>query len=199
MTKQANNKEQDIGSFPPGIDGNPGELEVLRDLIFGNQARDFARRLSDVDGRLESIRRELKTEQDSIAQSLTKSSADQTTTLRKEAHNRIDKEVQMLSERVEQMASDFNGQMEEMRRALEVKLDRLQEESSNRMRLLEEDARQRDDDLRAELLTVSAWLEDRKTSRHDLGDMLEELGRRLQSGGQTAAAESSPVEPDTEA
>lgn len=188
MAKQVD-KEPDASSLPAGPDGNPGELEVLRDLIFGNQARDFARRFSDIDGRLESLRRELKTEQDSLIQSLAKSSTDQTTTLRKEAHNRVDKEVQLLSERIEQLTTDVNEQLEGMRQALEAKLERIQTESRDRIRLLEEQARQRDDDLRAELLTVSAWLEDKKTSRHDLGSMLEELGQRLQRNAQAPTSD----------
>lgn len=188
MARQSN-KDADPGSIPL-TGGNAGELEVLRDLIFGNQARDFTRRLSDIDGRLETVRRELKNEQDSVAQLLTKSSTDQTSTLRKETHSRIDKEVQMLSERLEQLAADMNEQFDSARQALEAKLDRMQVESGDRMRMLEEEARQRDDDLRAELLTVSAWLEDKKTSRHDLGRMLEELGQRLQTSVQPAASES---------
>jgi DNA anti-recombination protein RmuC len=180
MAKQAG-AEAGAGSLPLGLGNNAGELEVLRDLIFGNQARDFTRRLSDLDGRLEIVRRELKAEQDSRAQSVAKTAADQTTTLRKETNSRIDKEVRVLSERLEQLTADFYEHMEAMRRALETRLDRLQEDSGERMRLLEEDARRRDDDLRSELLTVSAWLEDKKTSREGLGRMLEEMGQRLQA------------------
>ncbi len=193
MARQANTSTN-TGSIPPGTGGNTGELEVLRDLIFGNQARDFTQRLSDIDDRMEAIRRELKNEQDSSVQSLTKSSIDQATTLRKEAHSRIDKEVQMLSERIEQLTADMGRQLEDARRMFEAKLDRLQTESSDRIRQLEEKTRQRDDDLRSELLAASAWLEDKKTSRHDLGHMLEELGRQLQGSDQSAASE-----PDDEA
>ncbi len=193
MARQANTSSN-AGSIPPGTGGNTGELEVLRDLIFGNQARDFTQRLSDIDDRMEAIRRELKNEQDSSVQSLTKSSVDQATTLRKEAHSRIDKEVQMLSERIEQLTADMGRQLEDARRMFEAKLDRLQTESSDRIRQLEEKTRQRDDDLRSELLAASAWLEDKKTSRHDLGHMLEELGRQLQGSDQSATSE-----PDDEA
>ncbi|MBP9502318.1 MAG: hypothetical protein KBF17_09175 [Candidatus Promineofilum sp.] len=164
-------------------------MEVLRDLIFGNQARDFTQRLSDIDDRLEAIRRELKSEQDLFTQSLTKSSVDQGTTLRKETHGRIDKEVQMLSERIEQLTADMSRQFEEARRMFEAKLDRLQTESGDRIRQLEEKTRQRDDDLRSEMLAASAWLEDKKTSRHDLGRMLEELGRQIQGNIEAAASE----------
>jgi len=188
VARQANTSTN-AGSILPGTGGNTGELEVLRDLIFGNQARDFTQRLSDIDDRMEAIRRELKNEQDSSVQSLTKSSVDQATTLRKEAHSRIDKEVQMLSERIEQLTADMGRQLEDARRMFEAKLDRLQTESSDRIRQLEEKTRQRDDDLRSELLAASAWLEDKKTSRHDLGHMLEELGRQLQGSDQSAASE----------
>ncbi|HRO91568.1 MAG TPA: hypothetical protein PLC06_13810, partial [Promineifilum sp.] len=63
-------------------------------------------------------------------------------------------------------------------------------EANERFRTLEEDARRRDDDLRAELLTVSAWLEDKKTSRHDLGQMLEEIGLKLQTAATANANQS---------
>jgi DNA anti-recombination protein RmuC len=190
MAKQAG-AEAGSGSLPLGIGNSAGELEVLRDLIFGNQARDFTRRLSDLDGRLEVVRRELKAEQDNRAQSVAKTAADQTTALRKETHSRLDKEVQVISERIEQLSAELHEQMEAIRRALEARLDRLQDDATERMRLLDEDARQRDDGLRAELLTVSAWLEDKKTSRESLGRMLEEIGQRLQA---SAPASDTSVE-----
>jgi len=189
MTKQsATNIE--TGSLPAGSGNNAGELEVLRDLIFGNQARDFAHRIADLDGRLEAVRRELKGEQDSRAQSVAKTASDQTIALRKETGNRVDKEVQIIGERIEQMSSDLHELIEATTRTLESRLDRLQQEANERFRTLEEDARRRDDDLRAELLTVSAWLEDKKTSRHDLGQMLEEIGLKLQAAA-TANANHS--------
>lgn len=186
--------EKDTGPLTAGVGTNAGELEVLRDLIFGNQARDFTRRLSDIDNRLEAVRRELKGEQESVSQSLTISASDQHNALRKEAHSRIDKEVQILTERIEQLAADWKQEIENARRNLETRLERLESDANDRIRLLEEESRQRDDDLRAELLTVTAWLEDKKTSRHDLGRMLEEIGQRLQAKSQPASSESDDEE-----
>jgi hypothetical protein len=181
-------------SLGVGVGSNAAELEVLRDLIFGNQARDFTRRLSDLDGRLETARRELKSEQDQRAQAIAKTAADQNNALRKETHSRIDKEVGIIAERIDQLASDMRAQLDSARQMLEARLDRLQQDATERMRQLEEDARQRDDELRTELLTLSAWLEDKKTSRHDLGQMLEEIGQRLQANAQA----STPEPPDEE-
>ncbi len=180
--------------LPAGFGNTAGELEVLRDLIFGNQARDFTRRLSDLDTRLETIRRELKGEQETRTQSVAKTATDQTLALRKEANSRIDKEVQVIGERLEQLTTDLREHIDGTRRAVETRLDRLQDDTTERLRLLEEETRQRDDDLRTELLTLSAWLDDKKASRHDLGQMLEEVGQRLQAKAIAAAADDSDEE-----
>lgn len=193
MPKQAGG-DSNAGSLTPGMGASAGELEVLRDLIFGNQARDFSRRISDLDGRLEVLRRELKSEQESRAQTVAKTAADQTAALRKETTSRLDKEVQIIGERLDALAGQLQDQMASVQHTIEARLDRMQADASERLRLLEEDARQRDDDLRAELLTVSAWLEDKKTSRETLGRMLEEMGQRLQANGQPAAPEPADHE-----
>lgn len=176
--------------LPPGIGKNVGELEVLRDLIFGNQARDFSKRISDLDARLETVRRELKTDQDTRAQAVAKTASDQNSALRKESNSRIDKEVSIIGERLEQLSGELNQLIESNRRTIEARLDRMQEDANERLRVLEEEARRRDDDLRSELLTISAWLEDKKTSRHDLGQMLEEIGQRLQATAQANSSDS---------
>ena len=177
-------------TLPSGIGKNPGELEVLRDLIFGNQARDFSKRISDLDARLEAVRRELKTEQDTRAQAVAKTASDQNSALRKESNSRIDKEVNIIGERLEQLSAELNQLIESNRRTIEARLDRMQEDANERLRVLEEEVRHRDDDLRSELLTISAWLEDKKTSRHDLGQMLEEIGQRLQATAQAGTPDS---------
>ncbi|MBP6016845.1 MAG: hypothetical protein KA586_09005 [Candidatus Promineofilum sp.] len=166
-------------------------MEVLRDLIFGNQAREFAQRMTDLDSRLESVRRELKSEQDSRAQVVAKTASDQNTALRKESSSRLDKEVQIIGERIEQLTTDLHELVDSTRQTLETRFDRLQEDHNERFRLLEEEGRRRDDDLRSELLTISAWLEDKKTSRHDLGQMLEEIGQRLRASSPEGTIEPS--------
>ena len=190
MAKQTGNNS-DVGALSQGLGKSAGDLEVLRDLIFGNQAREFALRITDLDSRLESVRRELKSEQDSRAQAVAKTASDQNNALRKESASRLDKEVQIIGERIEQLTADMHELVDSTRRTLEARLDRLQEDHNERVRLLEEEARRRDGDLRSELLTISAWLEDKKTSRHDLGQMLEEIGQRLRADSPEGMIEPS--------
>ena len=160
--------------LPSDIGERTGELETLRDLIFGNQARDFARRLGELDTRLEVIRKEFRSELDASFKSANKTSADRVLAVRKD--------VQVLAERLEQLSADTQDQFESLRKAIEVRMDQMQDDASARLRTLEEDSRQRDEELRAELLTVSGWLKDKMASRHDLGRMLEEVGQKLQAG-----------------
>lgn len=64
---------------------------------------------------------------------------------------------------------------------------------SDQIRRMQNDSRQRDDDLRQELLTVSNWLDNKLTPRQDLGQMLIEIGQQLQSDNKDNAG-SSQVE-----
>ena len=86
-----------------------------------------------------------------------------------------------LSERIEQLATDLLTQLRTTQKELGDRIDRVNAEYSERVRALQAETRQRDDSLRQELLTLASSLEDKKTSRHDLGQMLMELGQRLRS------------------
>lgn len=74
---------------------------------------------------------------------------------------------------------------------LSDRIDRLDADQSNRLLAFQNEARQRDEDLRQELLTLSAWLDDKKTSRHDLGQMLVEMGQNLQGRVEAVAQDNS--------
>ena len=79
------------------------------------------------------------------------------------------------------MATDLLTQLRTTQKELGDRIDRVNAEYSERVRTLQAETRQRDDSLRQELLTLASSLEDKKTSRHDLGQMLMELGQRLRS------------------
>lgn len=172
----------------PEIAGS-NDLDTLRDLLFGNQVRDVSRRLTDLDSRVETARRDMKTALNQRADGLGKSNAEQVAALRKELSNRIDKETRSLAERIDSVAADFNNQLQAVHEELSERLDGIQRELGDRMHHSQEEARQRDDELRNETLALSAWLEDNKASRYDLGRMLEEVGQRLQFVAQNAAAD----------
>jgi len=61
------------------------------------------------------------------------------------------------------------------------RIDKLSEDLSAQIRNLQTESRQRDDAQRQELLALASSLDDKKTSRYDLSQMLVELGQRLRN------------------
>jgi hypothetical protein len=90
---------------------------------------------------------------------------------------------------VERITADFQQQISETRNTLQDGLNRLQTELSERLLSLQSDMHQRDNDLRQELLTMTAWLDDKKATRLDLSEMLIEMGQQLQNNNQSEATD----------
>jgi len=61
------------------------------------------------------------------------------------------------------------------------RIDKLSEDLPAQIRSLQTESRQRDDAQRQELLALASSLDDKKTSRYDLSQMLVELGQRLRN------------------
>jgi hypothetical protein len=84
-----------------------------------------------------------------------------------------------LSEGLDKLAADFLHQLRAAQKELSDQIEKQGVEQTERMRNLQAEARQRDDSLRQELLALTDSLENKKTSRQDLGQMLVEMGIRL--------------------
>lgn len=101
------------------------------------------------------------------------------------------REVQQeLTAALDALRQELVEQIQAAKSELNDRVDRLGADQSNRLLAFQNEARQRDEDLRQELLTLSAWLDDKKTSRHDLGQMLVAMGQNLQGRGEAAAQEN---------
>lgn len=95
---------------------------------------------------------------------------------------------QALEESLSQLRADHKRLMDEMQAAFTQELENLRSTLSDQIRRMQNESRQRDDDLRQELLTVSNWLDNKLTPRLNLGQMLIDIGQQLQSDNGNAAA-----------
>ena len=93
-----------------------------------------------------------------------------------------------LSASIEKLAAELLRQLRETHKELSDRIDKLSAEQSERMRSLQAESRQRDDSLRQELLSMATSLDGKKTSRHDLGQMLVELGLRLRQDSDSSSS-----------
>ena len=182
--KKESEKMADSASPPSG------ELENLREILFGNQARATDDRLNQLEENLQTVHR-------SFTEALNK----QNTTLRdtidvaeKELKKQISHQAnlnqadhQTIEEGISQLRAETKRQMDEMQSTFTQELEALRNSLMDQIRRMQNDSRQRDDDLRQELLTVSSWLDNKLTPRHDLGQLLMELGEHLQNNGSNDA------------
>ncbi len=136
---------------------NP-DLDQLRNILYGNQARATEKRLDDLEARLETVRRELSEDLNKRAASLSSSTTSQ-----------LNDNRNTLSAQIDQMAADFNQRLDTQIATLNQQLTDSRAES-----------RQRDNDLRQEMLTLGAMINKQKTGREELGNLLIQLGRQLQ-------------------
>lgn len=198
------------------------DLEHIRDILFGNQARATETRLGELETRVEVMRQDLlntiNTQTSGVNDRLSKKISDgrkefdsrlqrfdeQQTALvnntrdalstqqaqqTKKLSAEIEQNRQTLQDAIERMTADFQQQISDTRKELQAGLNRLQTELSERLLSLQSDMHQRDNDLRQELLTMTAWLDDKKATRLDLGEMLIEMGQQLQNNNQPEAAD----------
>lgn len=121
MAEVESKEEQITNTNDGGRKISGGDLDTLRDILFGAQAEETDNRLEDLESKLLLANKELS--------------------------NRIDELNNSLHQQMKEMQADF---------------------------------RQRDDDLRQQLLTLMASLDEQKTSRADLSDMLINMGKELQ-------------------
>lgn len=220
----------------PAAQGEPSvsELERLRDILFGSQARSTDKQLTNLKADLNATQQDLKDEinqkfdtlaknshnetqavRTELSERLTVLTNDQTSNLRstkteltqridqlaadqdnqlrtthRELTERLDEQSalhsqqlrvaqQELSMQIEKLATDIFSQLRETQKTFNDRVDRLEASQNERLRNLQLQTQQRDDSHREEFINLTKSLDDRKTSRHDLGQMLVELGQRL--------------------
>jgi len=176
---QSRTIEKRLADLEVGLQATRRELtELFSDKLeraSGAAASQLAETRGEFNRKLESQGSEqtsqLRAAQKDLAERFDRQSTDQTAQLRA-----AQKE---LSDRLDKLEADFVGQLRTTRKELDDQIEKMGVDQAERLRGLQAEARQRDDSLRQELLELAASLDNKKTSRQDLGQMLIELGLRL--------------------
>lgn len=170
-----------------------GELENLREILFGNQVRATEDRLNQLEETVQKQHRDLTdalNKQAAAQRDATDASEKALKTQLTNQANTNQANHQALEESLSQLRADHKRLMDEMQAAFTQELENLRSSLTDHIRRMQNESRQRDDDLRQELLTVSNWLDNKLTPRLNLGQMLIDIGQQLQSdNGNTASPE----------
>jgi uncharacterized protein YydD (DUF2326 family) len=185
-------KPQQMKNDPlPAEAGDAGSMEKIRDILFGNQVRDFERRFSQMEEHLNRSATDLRDEVTKRLEALERFFRDELETLK----SRIKKEAEKSSEAKRHLADDLKSAAEELTSAIQQVDEKLSERSAE----LREQIFQQSKDLMATLQAkheqadrslsqLSQRLEESKIDRTSMAEYLVDMATRLSNHQQAPDA-----------
>lgn len=171
-----------VDDAPPGEELGGGNIDKVRDILFGGQMRDYERRFSRLDERLAqetaALREEVRNRLSALEQFVRQETESLAERIRSEHDERSDATKELSREQ-----RDAAKAFEKKTGQLDDQLDRAQRES--RQQILElhqrmsEEMRERTEELLARLSREASELRHDKTDRATLAALLTEMAMRL--------------------
>lgn len=167
------------------MEGSPAaEVDRIRDIIFGPQMRVYEKQFGRLSNLVDQMGKQVEQLRAAVEQQRAESEENlqqETSQVREESRQSLEQLRGELSGRIEQQAVDQKTQVNQ----------------------LTADLRKQGQDLRSEITSATNSLEDEKAGRHDMGDMLVEMGMRLKDQiglgdllGQLEVSEGKPEAPE---
>lgn len=132
------------------------EVDRIRDIIFGSQMRTYEHQFKRMASQLDLLGGQLE-----------------------ELRAALDRQRAEQESRTRQLEEEMRERNVEMERTFSERQGQLEADLEQRTTRLAADMRKQGQDLRAEFTAAVDALEDAKAGRHDLGDLLVEMGTRL--------------------
>ena len=170
------------------------DLDQLRTILFGNQARAIEKRLNDLEIHLEDVRREINQHFDEKIDALAETTANDLGKTQESFNEQLAsqaaeqaKQNKELHARLDQLTKDFNKQLQTTQKELSQQIDKQVSDLQRKLLEFQSEARQRDDDLRLEMLALGAMLDNQKAGRNELAQMFMDIGEQLQENVKKSA------------
>jgi hypothetical protein len=119
------------------VDGLPNDVQIIREILFGDQAKQFQARIE----RLEQAIAALKEENNQLRQALeaeastrqqeTQTGGSQLSEVEKQLHSKIQQLDDQANRRIEEESQRQNDAREAARKSLEARLERLQADTAD--------------------------------------------------------------------
>lgn len=178
----------------PSMDsGMAGELERVRDLLFGRQVKAQDSRLSSLENQVQAVQRELTTLLEEKITSLNHSLTSQLEALRRELSSRLDEQaakqqtenqttVNTLTDRLDFQDKDHAEKLRTAQKGLSERIDALSTESNSQLRKIQEELSSRTESAQSEFSErINTLRQETRSSDAKLGDDLAVLGNMLGS------------------
>lgn len=167
-------------SKTPPVSSEPsaGELERLRDILFGSQTRLLETRLNDLEVDFEETRREMATTLNEKLEELAGSSSVKLETTQKELSGKFDAQVadhaaklrsvqKELSDRLDKIADEQAAQLRDVKKELSDNHEKLAADFLRQLRSVQKELNERIDKINSELTERSRTLQSETRQRDD--------------------------------
>ena len=159
-----------------------GNIDQIRDIIFGSQLRDYNNRFEKIESDLSLLQEDIQTRIEQLKTVLT--------TEIKSSVDHLDKKIKTLSLNSQEESTDIRQQLDRLNRKFSSSIEALDEALDQQTNALRDELGETRDKLQDEVRTLKnhvfeeldrrfSLLMDEKTSRDDFAEILFELGMRL--------------------
>lgn len=159
-----------------------GNIDQIRDIIFGSQLRDYNNRFEKIESDLSLLQEDMETRIEQLKTVLT--------TEIKTSVDHLDKKIKTLSLNSQEESTDLRQQLDRVNRKFSSSIEAVDEALDHQTNSLRDELGETRDKLQDEVRSLKnhifeeldrrfSLLMDEKTSRDDLAEILFELGMRL--------------------
>jgi len=166
----------------PAARAAEGNVDQIRDILFGGQMRDYERRFEELEERLkrdaERMRAEMSKRFDGV-EAMLKDYSDRSSSLHKRLETELKNSVENLSSGQEKLGKALRAEAFETDEKNEAQLSVLRDRLHKLANETADSMRQTQDQLSATIERVGANLRDEKVARDELAGFFSEMALRL--------------------
>jgi predicted nucleic acid-binding Zn-ribbon protein len=159
-----------------------GNIDQIRDIIFGSQLRDFDTRFDKIESDLSMLQQEIEDRTEQVKTVLSTEMRAGIDALEKKFKNlnlNTQEEVADIRQQIDRANRKFSTSMETLDEALDKQTNSIRDELSQTRERLQEDVRSLKNQVFEEITRRFSVLRDEKVARDDMAEILFELGMRL--------------------
>jgi len=159
-----------------------GNIDQIRDIIFGSQLRDFETRFDKLESDLSMLQQEIEDRTEQVRTVLSTEMRASVEALEKKFKNlnlNTQEETADIRQQVDRVNRKFSTSLEALDEAIDKQSNSIRDELSQTRDKLQEDVRSLKNQVFEELTRRFSVLRDDKVARDDMAEILFELGMRL--------------------
>jgi len=197
MSKPVKRKSEGVSPMTPGEASEKlGNLDQVRDIIFGPQLREFNRRFEKIESDLSSFQEEMRHRVDearSVFSGELRAAVESLAKKIRTLSSVVQEEWTDLRQQLERVDKKFTNSLETLSSEVDADTTSLREELMQTRDRLQEDVRNLKAQIHEELDRRFSMLGDIKISREELAEILFEVGMRLKGAEFVPDLRDSPI------